>query len=511
MARPKSKTKKILFAVEIIVLLLFIGGLYVYGQLNSKLDKINQPVLDDGKIKVNQEVQDSINSQESTLTGYTTYALFGIDHRDKNTALGGENSDTIIIASVNNDTKDVKLVSVYRDTLLNLGNDTYSKANAAYAYGEAEQAITMLNTNLDLNISEYATVNFNALTTIIDDLGGLDMDMSYAEIVHMNNYCVETSEETGKDYTPIELPDRPDDIEAVQYHYHLNGVQATSYCRIRYTASLDMGRTERQRRVIQMIVSKAKSAGLGKIFKIMDDVFPMVTTSMTKDEILQLLPTLIGYSVDDTTGFPTSYKFSNVKGSIIVPTTLETNVIELHKFLYGDEAYTPSATVKQTVKRFLKSSVVRAVWTINRQLLKKIQQMTLLFLKRMEVAGLIQALITVLTAIAPVVETIVVMRLITAVVLLLVAEITVMMVPTTVVMTVPVAETMKDQRLRNRITAEMTTVVETPAEMKAVAETPAETKAVAETSLTKAVEMTVERLQRRQALLMLLKFIKIRR
>ena len=353
MARPKSKTKKILFAVEIIVLLLFIGGLYVYGQLNSKLDKINQPVLDDSKIKVNQEVQDSIDSQESTLTGYTTYALFGLDHRDKNTALGGENSDTIIIASVNNDTKDVKLVSVYRDTLLNLGNDTYSKANAAYAYGEAEQAITMLNTNLDLNISEYATVNFNALTTIIDDLGGLDMDMSYAEIVHMNNYCVETSEETGKDYTPIELPDRPDDIEAVQYHYHLNGVQATSYCRIRYTASLDMGRTERQRRVIQMIVSKAKSAGLGKIFKIMDDVFPMVTTSMTKDEILQLLPTLIGYSVDDTTGFPTSYKFSNVKGSIIVPTTLETNVIELHKFLYGDEAYTPSATVKANSEKIL--------------------------------------------------------------------------------------------------------------------------------------------------------------
>ena len=355
MARPKkrSKTKKILFAVEIIVLLVFIGGLYVYGQLNSKLDKINQPVLDDSKIKVNQEVQDSIDSQESTLTGYTTYALFGIDHRDKNTALGGENSDTIIIASVNNDTKDVKLVSVYRDTLLNLGNDTYSKANAAYAYGEAEQAITMLNTNLDLNISEYATVNFNALTTIIDDLGGLDMDMSYAEIVHMNNYCVETSEETGKDYTPIELPDRPDDIEAVQYHYHLNGVQATSYCRIRYTASLDMGRTERQRRVIQMIVSKAKSAGLGKIFKIMDDVFPMVTTSMTKDEILQLLPTLIGYSVDDTTGFPTSYKFSNVKGSIIVPTTLETNVIELHKFLYGDEAYTPSATVKANSEKIL--------------------------------------------------------------------------------------------------------------------------------------------------------------
>ena len=355
MARPKSKTKKILFAVEIIVLLLFIGGLYVYGQLNSKLDKINQPVLDDSKIKVNQEVQDSIDSQESTLTGYTTYALFGIDHRDKNTALGGENSDTIIIASVNNDTKDVKLVSVYRDTLLNLGNDTYSKANAAYAYGEAEQAITMLNTNLDLNISEYATVNFNALTTIIDDLGGLDMDMSYAEIVHMNNYCVETSEETGKDYTPIELPDRPDDIEAVQYHYHLNGVQATSYCRIRYTASMDMGRTERQRRVIGMMVDKAKAAGITTIFNIMDEVFPMISTSITKTEILNLIPTLMGYNIADTTGFPAKYKFADVKkASMVVADTLEDNVKELHKFLYGaDENYQPSQNIVEANARII--------------------------------------------------------------------------------------------------------------------------------------------------------------
>ena len=354
--KPKSKKKKILFAVEIIVLLVFIGGLYVYGQLNTKLDKIQQPVLDESKIQVNQEVQDSIDSETSTLTGYTTYALFGIDHRDKNTALGGENSDTIIIASVNNDTKDVKLASVYRDTLLNMGfsdKETYSKANAAYAYGEAEQAITMLNTNLDLNISDYATVNFNALTTIIDDLGGLDMDMSYAEIVHMNNYCVETAEETEKDYTPIELPEEPEDIEKIQYTYHLNGVQATSYCRIRYTASLDMGRTERQRKVIQMIVDKAKSAGLSTIFKIMDDVFPMVTTSMDKTEILQMLPTLIGYSVNDTTGFPSSFKFSNVKGSVIVPTSLESNVIELHKFLYDDPNYTPSATVLANSQRIL--------------------------------------------------------------------------------------------------------------------------------------------------------------
>ena len=327
MARPKkkSKMKKILFAVEIVVLLLFIGGLYVYGQLNSKLDKINQPVLDESKIQVNKEVQDSIDSETSSLTGYTTYALFGLDARSENMKFAGnKNSDTMIIASVNNDTKDVKLVSVYRDTLLNIGNDMYSKANAAYAAGDAEQAINMLNTNLDLNITDYATVNFDALVTIIDDLGGLDMDMSYAEIVHMNNYCIETSEAVGKDYTPIELPEKPEDEEKIQYTYHLNGVQATSYCRIRYTASLDMGRTERQRRVIQMIVSRAKSAGINSIFKIMDDVFPMVTTSLSKTDILQMLPTLIGYSVDETTGFPLTYKFSNVKGSLFLQTSSAT-------------------------------------------------------------------------------------------------------------------------------------------------------------------------------------------
>ena len=149
---------------------------------------------------------------------------------------------------------------------------------------------------------------------------------SYAEIVHMNNYCVETSEETGKSYTPVELPDpKPEDEEAIVDTYHLNGVQATSYCRIRYTASLDMGRTERQRRVIQMIVDKAKKAGLSTIFDIMDQVFPMVKTSVSKTEILKMIPAMIGYSIDETTGFPNDYKFAQVKGRLFVPTSTELN------------------------------------------------------------------------------------------------------------------------------------------------------------------------------------------
>ena len=340
MSKPRKKRRKVLFILEIIVLLLFIGGLYVYGKISAKLDKIDIQETD------LQEQDIVTNDQAPQMTGYTTYALFGLDHRSKNEKLNTENSDTIIIASINNDTKAVKLVSVYRDTLLNVKDDTYSKANAAYALGGPAQAVNMLNTNLDLNITDYVSIDFDALVTVIDCLGGLDIPLSYAEIVHMNNYCVETSEETGKSYTPVELPDpKPEDEEAIVDTYHLNGVQATSYCRIRYTASLDMGRTERQRRVIQMIVDKAKKAGLSTIFDIMDQVFPMVKTSVSKTEILKLIPAMIGYCIDETTGFPQDYKFATVKGSVIVPTTLDSNVLKLHQFLYGNTNYTPTQDV----------------------------------------------------------------------------------------------------------------------------------------------------------------------
>ena len=340
MSKPRKKRRKVLFILEIIVLLLFIGGLYVYGQISAKLDKIDIQETD------LQEQDIVTNDQAPQMTGYTTYALFGLDHRSKNEKLNTENSDTIIIASINNDTKAVKLVSVYRDTLLNVKDDTYSKANAAYALGGPAQAVNMLNTNLDLNITDYVSIDFDALVTVIDCLGGLDIPLSYAEIVHMNNYCVETAEETGKSYTPVELPEpKPEDQEAIVGTYHLNGVQATSYCRIRYTASLDMGRTERQRRVIQMIVDKAKKAGLSTIFDIMDQVFPMVKTSVSKTEILKLIPAMIGYCIDETTGFPQDYKFATVKDSVIVPTTLDSNVLKLHQFLYGNTNYTPTQDV----------------------------------------------------------------------------------------------------------------------------------------------------------------------
>lgn len=343
MARSGTKKRTILFVIELLVLLVLLGGLFVYGQISTKMNKINTDVLDQDKIQIN----DIVTTEQ--LSGYTNIALFGIDSRDSGDDYQG-NSDTMIIASINNETKEVKLVSVYRDTLLNVGegqfgSDSYEKCNAAYAHGGPEQAISMLNTNLDLNISDYATVDFNALVAVIDCMGGLDIEMTGAEVHHMNNYCVETSEVTGKEYTPIP---RPADDTYVDV-YHLNGVQATSYARIRYTAGLDFERTERQRIVIQKLVEKAKKSSLPTLSNIMNEVFPMVKTSLTKEEIFTMGANMLSYDFGETTGFPLHHYEADLpqKGDVVIPTELDNNVQELHKFLFDEDDYTVSETVQK--------------------------------------------------------------------------------------------------------------------------------------------------------------------
>ncbi len=330
MARKGTKKRVILFIVELLILLLLIGGLFVYGQINSRLNQIEGEELDNVEMNV-------VTSEK--MTGYQNIALFGVDSRGDGSDMGVNNSDTIIIASINNDTKAVKLVSVYRDTLLNVGNDSYHKANSAYMAGGASQAVSMLNTNLDLQIQDYVTVDMNALVKVIDLLGGLTIEMTADEVVHMNNYCVETSEITGQDYTRIEP-----EVAGV---YELNGVQATSYARIRYTAGLDFERTERQRLILQKLVQKAKKSSLGTLSSIMDEVFPLVKTSLSKSQIFDMGAGMLSYTFDETCGFPYEHtgKMIDGKGDVVIPDTLETNVKELHKFLFGDEAYVPSDVV----------------------------------------------------------------------------------------------------------------------------------------------------------------------
>lgn len=344
----RRRRRRILFGIEIFILLILIGGVFIY----AKLGKMNFTDLDFSKIDVNTGVSDN-----NVMKGYTTIGLIGLDGRDGKLK-SGVRSDTMIIASINNDTKKVKLVSVYRDTYLRIGEDSegngqYNKANAAYAKGGPEQFLSMLNTNLDLNVTDFVSVDFQAVAEAVELLGGIDVELKEEEVVHLNNYCVETSKVTGMDYTPLE--------EKAGVH-HLNGVQTVSYARIRYTSGNDFRRAARQREVIYKIVEKAKNSDIATLSKILDKVFPKVYTSFTKAEILQMGMSMMSYDIEDQTGFPFDHLYGErVKDAmggldVVLPVTLESNVIKLHEFLYPEDSYTPSDEVKAYSQRIVDKS-----------------------------------------------------------------------------------------------------------------------------------------------------------
>lgn len=336
--RRRSTLSRVMFALEIIVLVVLMGGLFVY----AKLRKLNHETINEEELDVNESV-----TENQVMKGYTTIALVGIDSRDDKLK-SDWNSDTMIIASINNDTKKVKLVSVYRDTYLCLGededgNNSYGLANSAYCTGGAKKMINMLNKNLDMNISDFVTVNFQAVAETVELLGGIDVEMKKEEVVHLNNYCVETSEVTGMDYTPLE------EIEGVQ---HLNGVQAVAYARIRKTSGNDFRRAARQREVIYKIVEKAKNSSIATLNTVLDKIFPMIYTSLTEKEILSMGMNMLSYDIEDQTGFPFDHLYGDtVKEAMdgvdcVLPITLESNVIKLHEFLYPEDSYVPSNEVK---------------------------------------------------------------------------------------------------------------------------------------------------------------------
>ncbi len=346
--RRKRRRRRILFALEILVLLVLVGCLFVYAKLNS-LDFVNIDLSNIG-------ISDTVKNNE-VMQGYTTIGLVGVDSRDGDLETG-TNSDTMIIASINNDTKEVKLVSVYRDTYLRIGEDEegngiYNRANSAYAKYGPEGFMRMLNSNMDLNVTYFVTVDFQAVAEAVELLGGIDEELSEEEIIHLNNYCKETSEVTGMDYEPL------DEVAGV---HHLNGVQTVAYARIRYTVGDDFRRAARQREVIYKIVEKAKNADVGTLTKILDKVFPSIKTNMTKADILSMGLSMISYDIVDQAGFPHDHVYGeNVKNAMngldcVVPVTLESNVIWLHQFLYPEDAYEPSENVKAYSNRIIETS-----------------------------------------------------------------------------------------------------------------------------------------------------------
>lgn len=345
-SRKRRKRKLIVFIAELVILAVFITGLYYY----HKLDLIDTQEVDQTKVDVNDITQETV----ATLKGYKTIAVFGLDNRDKGVYTAG-NTDVIMVMAINNDTKEVSMVSIYRDTYLNVAaadesTKTFRKANSAYARGGAEQAITMLNRNLDLDVDNYVSVDFNAVAEAIDILGGVDIEIeSEDELKWLNEYILATNDILGTD---------SDTIGSTGEHT-LDGVQAVAYSRIRYTAGDDFKRAERQRRVLSEMLSKAKSANLSQINELIDTVFPDIQTDLTKKDLITMATAVLGYDLSNSGGFPydrVTDTPNNSVGSIVIPCDLESNVIQLHAQLYGTGDYEPSETVLEYSKYIINNT-----------------------------------------------------------------------------------------------------------------------------------------------------------
>ena len=329
--KQNEKTKKSrkglkIFFIILMILIIIIAGIAVgaLSYVKSKLSKINYEDLPKDEIEVNAGV-------EEKLEKYRNIALLGLDARTD--SFSGSRSDCIMIISINEETKDVRLFSIYRDTYLELTNRGLDKINHAYAYGGAKLSLSSINTNLDLNITEYVTINFDTVKAVVDAVGGVKMTVTDAEA---NSIPGITSAGT----------------------YNLNGEQALAYGRIR-KIDTDYKRTERMRDVLTAVFNKVKTLSVGELNNLVDTILPHVRTNISSSEILTMLPQIASYKIGDSIGWPYVVKAYTTPTWYGAPVTLESNVIRLHQELFDEEDYEPSEKVKEISNKIIKKTGYR--------------------------------------------------------------------------------------------------------------------------------------------------------
>lgn len=328
--KKKGKGLKIFGIIVLILIILLVAIIgYTYFYITDKLNKIQRVDIDLGQLDISEQA-------EANLTGYRNIALFGIDSRSNDDYGRGNRSDCIIIASINNSTKEVKLVSVYRDTYMQIEGHGLDKVTHAYSYGEAPLAISTLNTNLDLNIKEFVAVNFDAVAEAVDALGGVVIPVEEDELKYINTYIEGTSEVTGI---------QTENVTSAGTQT-LDGVQAVAYARIRYTEGGDYKRAERMRTVVEAMFNKLKTKSISELNKFADLILPKIYTNIDTSAIISMAPDLLKYNVTDSIGWPYETRGKTMGAWYGIPVTLESNVTRLHQELFRESDYVPSETVQ---------------------------------------------------------------------------------------------------------------------------------------------------------------------
>lgn len=341
-SKGKKKKKSALrvlakiFIVLLIILVILFTSVYIF--MKNKLGKMNYVELNEEELGINQEIDES-------LKGIRNIVLLGVDSRNMDN-IKGSRTDSIIIVSINEDTKEVNLISIYRDTYMDIEGYGLDKITHAHAYGGPALTINTLNRNLDLNIKEFATVNFKVVAELIDEMGGIEIDVKESEISEMNKYISDTSKNTGIESSKITK-------SGLQT---LDGVQAVTYSRIRKNTGGDEKRSERMRTVLVKVYEKAKKMNIGEINDIANEILPNIQTNISSDEILGLIPQMATYKIKESTGWPYENKGIRLDRWYGVPVTLSSNVTKLHKEVLNQEDYTPSETVEAINSAIIKKT-----------------------------------------------------------------------------------------------------------------------------------------------------------
>lgn len=341
--RPRRRKggvlKAILASVLILLLIAAAAGGYAFYKMRNvlQLQRVNSVDLE---AQLTPGIPRKVINDER-MAGFRNIALFGVDSRTGDLLEGDNRSDTMMICSINDKTGEIRLVSVFRDTLLDVGDGELRKANTAYALGGPVQAINMLNKNLDLNIVDFVTVGFEGLANTIDALGGIEIEIDEEERGYLNQYVHDMHVELGTEDTPV------DQAGLVT----LSGIQATAYSRIRYTAGDDFRRAERQRIVLNKTLEKARAASPADLVKVADNVMGDLATSLSSTEILSMILKASDLNLVDTAGLPLeenrTFGNSYEEGDYILPLHLEDNVRFLHKFLFDEENYVLSEEAQE--------------------------------------------------------------------------------------------------------------------------------------------------------------------
>lgn len=324
-----SKTgKKIITTICCVIIVLALISIVAIGYMNNMVDKIKKEEINSNEISINEKVEEELNE-------YRNIAIFGLDSRESNLKAGNR-SDCIIILSINDTKKQIKVLSVYRDTYVDIEGYGLDKINHAYSYGGAKLAINTLNRNLDLNIKEFITVNFESLAKVVNNLDGIELEISKEEMEYINESVEANSNIIGMESSKL----------ASYGKVRLDGVQTVVYSRIRSTSGGDFKRTERMRNVLEALLDKVKNTDIITLTKIANSIFQDIYTNINSKEILEIFPSLFEYKILESIGWPYEIKEITLDQWYGVPVTLEQNVTKLHKKLFGENNYEPSKTVK---------------------------------------------------------------------------------------------------------------------------------------------------------------------